>query len=294
MIFALLLSLTTAWAGGWKAEHETLWDTRAGKFISLQEFTAAPGEIVVLGEDHATKNGAGEPEQYIHHDNQLRLIEQLGASVGMEFLTYTFQNSVDQFLAGSLPEADFLREVHWSSGNPFEFYRPQIVAPRGFTGATTVALNIPSEIAGKVAANGKDSLDSGERALLPPVWRRGNDAYFERFKEVMKEHPLPPAELENYFWAQSLWDDTMAWRALQARASRPLVIIVGAFHVEFGGGLPYELRAQGASVKTVLQVAVDDWSAASLRAAIQPDPVYGARADFLWVHSGAAMGSGAR
>ena len=94
---------------------------------------------------------------------------------------------------------------------------------------------------------GPAALSAEERRFLPPVWERGNARYFERFQEAMKDH-AEPEEIDNYFWAQSLWDDTMAWQALRAQTADPrgiLVIIVGAFHVEFGGGLPFEIRRLG-------------------------------------------------
>jgi uncharacterized iron-regulated protein len=150
----------------------------------------------------------------------------------------------------------------------------------------TVALNIPSSIASRVSRFGPESLSDEQRQLLPPVWERGNSKYFERFREAMKDH-APEEAIDRYFWAQSLWDDTMAWQALRSQTARPgdvLVIIVGGFHVEYGGGLPSELRRLGtASVKTLLQVEVADLNPETLAAAVASDPVYGEKADFLWV-----------
>lgn len=296
MLWGIGAALMMAWAGGWQAENEIIWDTQNQKFISLVEFQARAGEIIVLAEEHATKENATEPETFIHHFNQLRLIAQLqteasvqGAtvSVGMEFFTYNFQPQVDEYLAGTLAESDFLSTIQWG-GNPFEFYRSQVLAPQA-SGGQTVALNIPRAIAAKVAKLGRDALDESERAWLPPKWNRGNDAYFERFSSTMKGH-VPPSAIENYFWAQSLWDSTMTWRTLTHRARYPqdiLIIIVGAFHVEYGGGLPYELRAQGAKVKTVVQIVAPDFDAKTLEKLSENHPVYGAKADFLWLHAGA-------
>ena len=296
MLGGILLALSVAWAGGWQSGQEAIWDAKARKFISLMEFQANAGDIVVLGEDHASIENAGEPETYIHHYNQMRLIAQLQSeastqaatvSVGIEFFAYTFQSEVDLYVRGALPEKDFLKYVQWG-GNPFEFYRRQVLAPEA-GGGRTLALNIPRAISAKVAKSGRDSLNEREKLLLPPVWNRGNAAYFERFSAEMKGHVPPPA-IENYFWAQSLWDATMTWKALEHRKQLPrdiLLIIVGAFHVEYGGGLPHELRRQGgARVKTVVQVATPDWEPATIRKAVEPHPLYGARADYIWLHTG--------
>jgi uncharacterized iron-regulated protein len=296
MLWGLLLASSAAMASGWQAQNEAVWDTQNQRWIAVEQLAAQsmPGDIWVFGEEHATKDNAAQPSTIIHHDNQVRFLEALKAlyrtqptsvSVGMEFLTYTFQTYVNQYLAGVLPEADFLKDVQWSGGDPFEFYRRQI----GSTGHT-VALNTPPSIAETVAMQGPDSLSLDDRYFLPPVWEQGNPAYQERFDDAMKDHATK-GELENYFWAQSLWDDTMAWRALLYREYTPddvMVIIVGMFHVQYGGGLPYELGKLGHSrIRTLLQVETADWDPGTLSAAIAPDPKYGEQADYLWVHSGA-------
>jgi hypothetical protein len=306
LLFAFVLSAS---ASVWQSQNEAIYDVHAHKFIPLSELPSVPGEIFVFGEEHAPPpqifmfnekprtilltniKGGTDPATYIHHNNQLRLIQHLSAahsvSVGMEFLTYTLQNIVDQFLAGVLPETDFLKQVEWGK-NPFEYYRAQILAPKT-TGGRTIALNIPSDVASQVAKGGKDSLSPAQMALTPPLWERGNDAYFERFAETMQGH-APPDAIDRYFWAQSLWDDTMAWQAAEHRRSPPndvMVIIVGEFHVQYGGGLPSELKKQtSAEVKTVLQIETSDWLPATLQAAIAADPKYGDAADYLWLHNG--------
>jgi hypothetical protein len=97
------------------------------------------------------------------------------------------------------------------------------------------------------------SLTDQQRQLLPPDFSRGRTLYYDRFLEVMSggAHPLPPAALERFFWAQSLWDDTMAWKVLEWHQLNPdddIVVIVGDFHATYGGGLEDRLRARGASL----------------------------------------------
>lgn len=297
LIFAFVSSI--AGATGWVSEHEAVWDTKAHIWITPADVAARakPGDIVVFGEQHATVGNASEPGTYIHHRNQTGFLKVLVASsisggtnysvsIGMEFLNYADQASVDLYRDGKMNDTAFVKAVNWG-GNPFEFYREQILFKGG---GRTLALNIPGAIPAHVAKAGPQDLSPAERALLPPVWERGNAAYFARFRDAMGAH-VTPEKLENYFWAQSLWDDTMAWKALEHRAALPnnvLVIIVGEFHVQFGGGLPYELTHLGHSpVTTMVQVETPGWDPASLSAAVLPDPVYGEQADYIWVHSGA-------
>jgi uncharacterized iron-regulated protein len=292
ILTAFLLSVASASAQ--TADHEGLWDVHARRWRTVQEVAgeARAGDIWVFGEEHATPDNASLPGTTVHHDNQVRFLEALrtiaasgvSVSVGMEFLTYTAQAAVDQFRAGQLSEGDFLKAADWGN-SPFAFYRRQILFDGG---GKTLALNIPRSITARVSKDGPNSLTADERRLLPPVWELGNAAYFERFHEVMEGH-APENKIQDYFWAQSLWDDTMAWKALEHRTRFPqdiLMIVVGSFHVEFGGGLPFELKKLGTSpVKTILQVEVSDWDPSTLNRAVRPDPDYGDAADYLWVHT---------
>lgn len=276
---------------------DLIWDTNAGQGQTLEEFAARPreGDVYILGEQHAQPGNEKDAETIAHHANQVRMLQALTdvaqlrgfhVNTGMEFFTYTHQPLVDAYLAGQLPEPEFLQQISWGKA-PFEFYREQVLLPTR-SGGRTVALNIPRDISGQVAKAGPNSLSLDQRKYLPPLWERGRAEYFERFQEAMGGHVKDEA-LENYFWAQSLWDDTMAWNTVKAWAADPLavhVIIVGEFHAEFGHGLAARLKRHGAPyVRTILQVPVKDFSEAEIKRATAPDSKYGARADYLWLYN---------
>jgi uncharacterized iron-regulated protein len=269
--------------------QEGIFSTRTRQWLTVDAVAAEIGAdtIVVFGEQHATSDTINDKESILHHANQLRWLKALNlegakrkfaAHLGMEFITYPNQTFVDQFLNGNLSEEQFLKNIEWGS-NPFEPYKRLLL--ESIVGAGTVALNIPKSISRAVAKDGPNSLTQEQRALLPPIWERGSIEYFERFKEVMNGHVSGP-KLENYFWSQSLWDDTMAWQALENPRAGPMTIVVGEFHVEFGHGLPARLKRQGAKdVRTMLQVAVD--AGDSFDQAVASDPKYGEHADYIWV-----------
>ena len=240
------------------------------------------GDTLILGENHASA-----PCQ-IEQMDILRALRQKGLkiSVGMEFLEYPTQDLTDQYRRGFLSEEAFLAAIHWGKGMPFAFYRDQISFPNLAEGTLTLALNAPRALTSKVAQKGLDSLDATERALLPPNLVRGNDRYFERFKDSVGHLPNPDAA-ERYFWAQSIWDDTMAWQAagfLHDHPEQVLVIIVGEFHVQYGGGLPARLRARSPGrVWTLSQVNTEGMTEPEIQQALGPSPTDGARADWLWV-----------
>ena len=262
----LLFACVPAWA-----LNEGIWSSRASRWLTLEEMRAevVDGDVLVLGEQHAAD--ASSPQ---HHINQARLLKILPrVSLGMEFFEYPRQATVDNFLGGVTTEAEFLTEVGWG-GNFFPLYRRQL-----FLADAVVALNMPRAVTRKVGRG--ELLSNEDRALLPPIWERGSELYYERFVEAMGGHG---PSLENYFMAQSLWDDTMAWRTSLRPGKEAFVIIVGDFHVLYGHGLPARLIRHGVSqVKTMVQVEIDDWSTREEAGA--PNPKYGPRADYIWGHS---------
>lgn len=263
---------------------EKIWSQRTARWLSLEEFGTeiSLGDTLVIGEIHGTNQDSSR----LHHANQVRLIRALGpgTTVGMEFFEYPLQPTVEAYLHHQINEVDFLAQISWGR-SPFDQYKEQIWAPTSW-GSQTLALNIPRAIAKKVSLQGPTSLAPEDLDKLPPLWERGSETYWERFRETMKDHFLN-SEIENYFWTQSLWDDTMAWRAslFRAQSMDRLVIIVGEFHVQFGDGLPARLKAHGLqNIKTLLQVKLNQWNEDELAQAIAPDPEYGQSADYIWAY----------
>jgi uncharacterized iron-regulated protein len=258
--------------------------------VTLQPVTLAsvveslePGSVLIVSEQHGFQP---------HHRNQVRVLDALAAagvpriSVGMEFLARKHQSAVDLFLDGKIGEADFLKSVEWG-GNPFSDYATQVLFPSRHAGRT-VALNADRKLTSKISKGGISSLSPEDLAELPPNFTLGNALYFERFREVMKDH-VPESAIRRYFEAQSVWDETMAWSAAQYMARNPdqrLVIIVGDFHASHGGGLPDRLVARGVpkqKVVTLSQVNFSGLSEAEEAEQFIPHPKWGPRAEFIWI-----------
>ncbi len=252
--------------------------------VSLEEALSAvkPGQVVVLGEAHGTT---------VMADQQMQVLETirkngLTVSVGMEFFSYPDQLAVDSWRRGDLAEADFLKKISWGQGFPFSSYRRQVQFPH-LMSEFVVALNAPRSLTGKISKSGLESLSPEEQALMPPQFTLGNEAYFRRFQELMmgSGHVPTPAQLNNYFAAQSVWDETMAWKAQEFLQNNPhhvLVIIVGEFHVQYGGGLPDRLKARGLPVTTFSLINLEGLSEVEQSQQVQPSSRDGSRADFVW------------
>lgn len=248
------------------------------------------GSVLILGENHGIAD---------HRDQHMVILEGLRArglqvSVGMEFVNYPDQTFLDQYLSGDLNEEQFLNIIDWK-GFPFEFYKQQILFPNFSLGERTIGLNIPRFVTSKIAKTGLDSLNPMERNLLPPNFEIGRPSYKDRFAGIMHV-PAGPV-LDRYFAAQSVWDDTMAFTATQFLATNPnqvLVIVVGEFHAQFGGGLADRIRARkpATNIITLSQLwavnfqedgTVIGMTPEEIDREIQPSKVEGPRGDFIWV-----------
>lgn len=259
-----------------------------GEKAALSDFIdqVVPGTILLLGEQHVTATHSGQ------HLEVLQALRARGfkVSVGMEFVAYPFQKACDDWRNGLLNDDQFLTAVEWGKTG-FEFYDRQMLFPDYSLGERLLALNAPRKLTSRIAKVGVNGLTAEELSLLPPDFTVGNEKYFERFKRSIGHLP-DPTKAANYFAAQSAWDDTMAWKASEFIHSHPdqvLVIIVGEFHVQYGGGLPDRLAARMnldehhlISLSQVNLFGLDDEEA---QQALFPSEEYGPRASWIWLSS---------
>lgn len=255
------------------------------------------GSIIVLGESHNHL-----PHQELHLQI-LRTLKSQGHSltVAFEFFDYTQQDLVTQFHKGEISEEEFLSRIQWKNGD-FKFYRDRARFADVTVGEDLLGLNLPRWISSQIAKKGLENLEPEAQKLLPPNFTLGNDLYYQRFLEIMNGHDMRdqslspknklddvPGYIKNMFVAQCSWDDTMAWVTNQYILKRPeqtVVIIVGDFHVQYGGGLPDRLKSRLASkeetrLKLVYPISFvrrqDYDNEKELHEALHPHPVYGER-----------------
>ncbi len=239
-----------------------------------------PGTIVILGESHGV---TAHRDQHIEILTQLRK-QGLKVSVGLEFLNYPDQTFLDQFRYQEIDEATFLSIVGWK-GLSFDFYRDQILFPNVMAGEFSLALNLPRSISSKLSKQGLESLTEDEWKIMPPNFSVGRDSYKERFAAAAGAH-CP--SLDRCFAAQSAWDDTMAWQAaqfIQRQPAQVLVIVVGEFHAQFGGGLADRIRARNSEIPilTFSQIWAEGLTDEEIQNELKPSVVEGPRADFIWL-----------
>lgn len=235
----LLVTLTLFAAG---AESARIFDARTREEISLASLAdrLAQRDVVFLGEDH--DNAAG-------HQVQLAVVKQLHQQrpdlvLSMEMFERDVQGAVDDYLKGRIDEQRFL-ELSRPWADYKKFYRPILEYARA-NQLDVIAANVPRKAASAVS-QGKEPTASAA-AHLPRKSHAPQDAYWERFVEIMGDHAGTegPKAMQRYYRAQCLKDDAMAESITdylaQHKHRRPLVVhLCGKFHSDFGHGTAWRV-----------------------------------------------------
>jgi uncharacterized iron-regulated protein len=213
--------------------------------------------VVFVGENH---------DRFAHHINQLNIIRNLhkaGAKlgVGMEMFQKPYQKAVDDYLAGKIDEAEFLKKTDYYNKWRYDYnlYKP-IVDFLKENNIPLIALNIDGDITKKTARKGIDNLSKNEKKQLPDQLDFSNESYrtdlYKVFDVHANDHNL--RNFNQFFQAQTLWDETMADSAAKFLADNPaskLVVLAGNGHVRHKYGIPQRLYRR---VKEPYTVIVQD------------------------------------
>ena len=215
--------------------------------------------IVFVGEAH---------DQFAHHINQLDVIRKLhkaGAKigVGMEMFQKPYQKVIDDYLAGQITESEFLKQTEYFNKWRYDYnlYKP-IVDFLKENNIPLIALNIDGGISRKIGRKGIDSLSKYERKQLPDKLDFSHEKYradLRMFYDMYgKEANHGHGDFNQFFQAQTIWDETMADSAalfLAENPDRKLVILAGNGHIRYKYGIPERLYQR---VKEPYTVIVQD------------------------------------
>ena len=186
-----------------------IYSTASQKEISLEELVADVSETDVLffGEQH---------DDSLAHALQDGLYKALLESYGtvtlsLEMFETDCQIIVDEYLAGFIGKSKLKKDGRaWK--NYQEDYSP-LVEEAKEKGQSVIAANAPRRYASMVSGKGLGELNKlspAAKDYLPelPIYT-DDKGYYQRFKKSMEEvgHSM---ENDNYFYAQCVWDATMA------------------------------------------------------------------------------------
>jgi uncharacterized iron-regulated protein len=261
-----------------------VYDVAAGAFIDFETLAAraAAVNVVFFGERH----GHGPT-----HRKQHALLEALArrgpATLSMEMFERDVAGVIEAYVAGEATVETLVTEARPWPRHATD-YHPLVEEART-RDWRVIAANVPRPIASRVAQHGLavlDGLAPEERAQVAAEIICPDDDYRDRFMEEMNRHPgnaaTPEEEAarnQRYYESQCVKDETMAEsiaNALRQDATRPVVHVQGAFHSDFGDGVPPRVlrRVPGATMLTVTSVPVADLDAADPTPHLQ-------RADYL-------------
>ena len=242
-------------------EEGVIISTKLGKPVSFKELLADLNscQIVYIGEKHTNAS---------HHRIQLEVIQALfkkhsNLAVGMEMFDHTYQDVLDLWSAGELDQKDFLKKSHWYANWRFDFslYR-EILEFIKENHIRLVALNIPNHIPPKIREGGIDNLREDEKEHLPQQIDTSNKAHRDYLKNVFdghKHHFRGEVEFENFYTAQSVWEDAMAEMISQHLKNDVMVVLAGNGHIQFKYGIPDRAyNRSGTSFRTIYAAPAGD------------------------------------
>ena len=235
-------------------EEGTIISVRLNEPVSMGELfkDLDSCRITYVGEKHT--NAA-------HHKIQLQIIQAVyrhnpNMAVGMEMFDQTYQAVLDSWSAGKLDEATFLRKVHWYANWRFDYalYRDILNFIKD-NQIRVVALNIPSDITKKIRVGGVENLRDAEKKHLPEnidLSYTDHRDYVQKVFEDHRHHFKGNVKFEDFYAAQTVWEDIMAERIVKNLANSSMVVLAGNGHIQFKYGIPDRVFKQtGAPFRTI-------------------------------------------
>lgn len=242
-------------------------DASSARDIGFDELVnrVRDADVVFFGEQH------DDPETHRVEFGLLDAIARGGRPVvlSLEMFERDAQSVLDDYLAGRIPESDFL-----AKSRPWDRYvtdyRPMVELARS-RGWPVVASNVPRPLAsavGRKALAALDTLTPSERAWAAREILCPDDAYRARFMETMREHApggaapsaadtLPTAVATRFYLAQCIKDETMAESIVNARREGAIVVHYdGAFHSDFRSGTVSRVTRRAPNLRVVVVTAV--------------------------------------
>lgn len=281
MKFALILTLSLLslhTLADWNHKIFFVQDQREmSKQDLIQELSKS--NIIVIGEKHYTQE-IQLTEAQIIKDVVEYSQTQNQFTLNWEFLNASSQAQTEtlfqQIKNEELTIEEFLKITQGTT--KAGVYAP-LIQITAHLGGKLFGGNLSREEKAPVTQRGLGALDPRH---LPPQFQLGGENYFERFAEVMSGHATPE-QIKNYFAAQSLVDDVIAYHLNQDTTDQLKFLVIGAFHSQYNDGVISRLKARNPFTKIVNIEIIDakDYSEKELIDIFKHEK-YGARADYIY------------
>ena len=218
-------------------------DTASGELITPQQMAERLADVglLFLGETHTNLD---------FHKVQLRVIQELHRSgrevlIGLEMFPYPQQPSLDAWVDGLYTEQGFVDLAKWYTywGYRWEYYREIFVFARD-NGIRMYGINTPRDVVTAVRKKGFKDLTPEEAEHIPHEVKPATEdqrRMYKGFFEADDALHMTEERLDGMLRAQTTWDATMGWNALQAFRNHGgddaiMVVLIGSGHVTYGLG----------------------------------------------------------
>lgn len=276
--FLGLMTMIVGLSVNTSAQAETIYDVREKRPLTRYELLTRLETVdeVIVGEKHNTPK---------IQSAQARLLDEWVSIRGKsftfawEFLNWSEREKIEtafvDFTAGRSDGAAFLQTVFASPTREASYLPLLNVTAR--LGGQLMATNLSRAEKAPVVRGGIAALDP---ALLPPDFEMGSENYRARFIEAMGGHGGPA--MDNYFAAQSLVDDVVAYHLTNDVSTELAFLVIGDFHTSYFDGTYARLQARAPAKSRILvhisdrsDYRDDEWET------ILHHPVYGDIADVV-------------
>ncbi len=238
----ILLSLCFAAKSGVSADN--ILRVRDGKIISFHQMIdeVKKVNIIFFGEIH---------DSIEHHEAELAVISAIHESdtpmsIGLEMFRSDSQDTLDSWTRGKSSLEQFLPAYYDNWRMPWTFYREIFWYSRDHE-IPLIGLNIPDEIAKKVAHRGFASLTEEEKKRLPAgISCNVDSTYMEFIRRAYTDHSLQERQFVNFCEAQMVWDKSMARHLveyLKKNRGRTVVVLAGVGHA-WKRGMPEQIAME--------------------------------------------------
>jgi uncharacterized iron-regulated protein len=259
-LFALLTVFLVSCPGGAGRSHafQKVMRVSDGKVVPFEEMIddLKKADIVFIGESHDNERD---------HQAELDIVGALyekgiRPAIGLEMFRAENQNKLDGWTDGTLDQNTFIRAYYDNWRIPWPFYRDILLYAREKK-MPMIGLNIPDEVAEKVALKGFNSLSREELAKLPPNISCDVDPSYMDFIEYAYEaHGMKKERFVFFCEAQMLWDKAMAWHLINNMKKNPgrkMIVLAGSGH-SWKRGMPEQVRRTAPYTFKVVLPSVQD------------------------------------
>lgn len=212
-----------------------VFDTNANTGISFEALIEKlrAVRIVLLGESHTNDQ---------HHTVQLNVIKGLvdaGEKICLALEMFNpSQNAVlEKYISGQIAEEDFLEQSDYFNtwGHNYRYYQPIFNYAR-VNNVKMFGVNTKHEFASKIGRGGIQSLSAEEQTEIPEIDTTNIEHRFYIKAAMEGMDAVSPAQFQNIYAAQCLWDAAMGEGAIKVARENPgsiVVILVGSGHVAY-------------------------------------------------------------